>query len=657
MPQPSKRLFEFEMQPQVLTKHLGADLYSSPADALSQLVANSLDADCSRVDITVTRNMLDAPESVTVSDDGHGICLSDLEFAFKQVGRHIQAKTSKRETIGSRGIGRFAVFALAAEARWETVAHEDPGMMRHRWVMRDALRIEVTSEPAGDAAPGTTVELILKQSDAIIRLFAGTQSVKRHLFNAFAGYLLRYQGEVSLLVNGEPLDPGGFIEHSDLEVIQESEEVPEALLRHLVFGPQVEQDHPNVLRFATHGATIASKPIEGEPIPGHKYLGLVDSPYLAELTNTAKSELAHLDSRFLALEKESLTRAHRYILAQRATKARSFIEEARDKPYYPFKDTPQTIIESASREIYDGVLMSLETGYGIRNLPPRQQRLVFVLAKHILQSEDLAEVLTNVLGLSGEEIAKFAALLRRTSLSSVIALSELLVTRFQFLDELRELTYGAPAKAVKERRHLQKIIEGHTWVFGEQYHLMGADSSLNTLLPLIHGTIKDMDDPESIVSTDEELRDMPDLYLMTQKWNEGAKFHQHLVVELKKPSVRIVAAHIGQLKRYASEIVQHPVFGQDSDSHRFTFIAVSSDVSEAVRRTEYQAGEEAGLISRPTGLGHPTEIWALRWSDVLDRRTQELRFLRDTLALSTDPAELTYLREQMAEFLPEKLGG
>jgi hypothetical protein len=652
----TRKTIEFQMQPQLLTRQLGSDLYSSPGDALCQLVANSLDADCSRVEVRINRNKLDAPQTVIIKDDGRGINLFQLERDFKYVGTHVQSQESKRETIGSRGIGRFAVFALAVESEWQTVALEGTTRKCHQWTLRDgSLKFEVTSSSAGQLATGTTVFLTLKQTDTISRLFGSTQSVKRLLFNTFACYLLRYEKEVSLAVDSELVDPSEFIERSDLEDIAESGKIPHAVLRHLVLGRTVDQEYQNLLRFATHGTTISSKPIEGEPIPGHKYLGLVDSPYLSELTNTAKSELAHLDDRFLALEKESLARASRYILKERASRARSFIEEAREKPYYPFKDTPRTVIDTASQQIYDGVLISLETGYGIRSLQPRQQKLVFLLAKQLLQSEDLAEVLTSVLGLSGDEMAKFADLLRRTSLSSIIAISVLLVGRFQFIDELRELVYASSAKSVKERRHLHKIVEGHTWMFGEQYHLMGSDLSLNTLLPIIRDTVHDTNEPEALIPIDDQLRDIPDLYLMGTKWNEGAKYHQHLIIEMKRPSTRIVGEHINQLKRYASKIVRHPMFSQNAESHHFTFVLVSSNISETVRQTEYQAGEEAGLLGRPPGLGHPTELWALRWSDLLDRRTEEMRFLRDKIIIQADPADLEYLRKQVAGFLPDEV--
>lgn len=192
-------------------------------------------------------------------------------------------------------------------------------------------------------------------------------------------------------------------------------------------------------------------------------------------------------------------------------------------------------------------------------------------------------------------------------------------------------------------------------MFGEQYHLVGSDSSLNILLPIIRDTVRELDEPEALIPIDDHLRDIPDLYLMGTKWNEGAKYHQHLIIEMKRPSARIVGEHINQLKRYASKIVKHPMFSQNKERHQFTFVLVSSNVSETLPQTEYQANEEPGLLSRPQGLGHPTELWALRWSDILDRRTEELRFLKDKIVIQADPADLDYLRRQVTGFLPDEV--
>ena len=60
------------------------------------------------------------------------------------------------------------------------------------------------------------------------------------------------------------------------------------------------------------------------------------------------------------------------------------------------------------------------------------------------------------------------------------------------------------------------------------------------------------------------------------------------------------------------------------------------------------------MLSRPQ-LAHPTELWALQWSDYLDRRTQELQFLRDKIDLTTEPEALEYLRRRAGAALPTEV--
>lgn len=652
MAQLSTRTVLFKMQPLLLSKHLGSDLYPSPADALGQLVANSLDAGCSCVNITIDYNQLGAPELVTISDDGCGMSPEVVDNAFSLVGRHVSQTKTEREVIGSRGIGRFAVFALAAESHWVTVAEVDGSRIRQSWEMIKGLEIEVGKEVAPDAETGTTIKLVPKQDGDVVRALSSPSRVKRDLFNAFASYLLRYQNEVKLRVNGEEIDPNDFVEQNDVEEIEETENVPRAQLRHLLLGQSVEQHYPCMLQFATHGATIISQAIEGESITGRKYLGLVDSPYLSELTNTAKSELAVFDERFRALEAESTSRAKQYIARIQGDRTVTFLEHVRSQAFYPYKNPPRTVVDAVSRDAFETVLVAMEEEIGISSLPAKQMRLVCLLAQQLLHNEDLATILTSVLDLKGEHVTKFADLLRSTTLNSIIAAAELVVSRFRCLDELRELVYGCSAVHVKERRHLHKIIERHTWLFGEQYNLMGSDTSIDNLLQMIHAAVKDVEDDEARIDVRQELRDIPDLYLMTTKWNEGSKYHQHLIVELKRPSTCIVPKHIEQLERYAEQIVNSPMFSQRQDSHRFTFVAVSSAVSQRVKRNRYQRGREPGFISEPNGYDHPTELWALQWSDYFDRRAEELRFLKEKIEITADPLALQYLRRTSGGFLP-----
>ncbi len=642
---------DFSLHPDLLSRQLGSDMYRAP-EALKQLVANALDSGCTRVDVRVSFNQMEAPERVVIEDDGNGISADEMQDAFGQVGVHVRKRESPREVIGSRGIGRFAVFSLAVESRWETVASGDARRSVLRWVMvpgRKTLDIEEESTRADRT--GTRIDMTLNHREDVKRLFSSAKSVKRVLFNSFAAYLARYESEVSIWVNDEIVSLEDFVDERMTEEIQGRGDTPDASLHHMVLGQQVEQPAPSVLVFATRGATVSQEVLGDEGIPGKKYLGLVDSAYLSDLTNTGKTELADFDPGFRALKVEASRRAKRFISERQAGHAKAFLERARNQDYYPYKSPPRSPVDRYRRQLYDGLLLTLEEQYRIGSAPASQQKLIFGLTRQLLQSEDLASALTSVLGLEGDEVARFASLLRRTSLSSIIAVADLLVDRLRFLDELEVLLYGNAAKWVKERSQLHKIIEGHTWLFGEQYHLMGSDRKISTLLEKVQ--VELAGDPEDLVDVDPALNDIPDLYLTRSKWNEGAKYHQHLVVELKRPSVKIGVGHVQQLQRYANAIVDNAIWGQKPNSHKFTFVLVSSDISESTTKL-YQAGEEPGLLSKPA-FDHPTELWALKWSDFLDRRREELKFLENQIEVTADPELLDYLRERVGEYLPDQL--
>ena len=641
---------DFSLHPDLLSKQLGSDMYRAP-EALKQLVANALDSGSTRVDVKISFNEMDGPERVAIVDDGDGIAADEMEDAFGQIGVHVQKQEPRRQVIGSRGIGRFAVFSLAVESRWESIAAHGSGQSVLKWVMVPGRRtLDVEEGSINADRTGTTVDMTLSRREDVTRLFSSVKAVKRVLFNAFAAYLARYENEVAIFVNDEPVSLQDYVDERVMEEIKGDGQVPDASLHHMVLGQQVDQPAPSILVFATRGATVNQEVLGDEGIPGKKYLGLVDSAYLSDLTNTGKTELADFDPGFQALKQESTSRAKRFISDRQGDYAQAFLERARRQEYYPYKKPPQGPVDRYRRQLYDGLLLTLEEQYRIGSAPANQQKLIFGLTRQLLQSEDLASVLTSVLGLEGEEVARFAALLRRTSLSSVIAVADLLVDRLRFLGELEVLVYGSPAKRVKERSQLHKIIEGHTWVFGEQYHLMSSDRTITKLLEEIASALAD--DPEDVIDVDATLRDIPDLYLTRTKWNEGAKFSQHLVVELKRPSVKIGIGHVQKLFKYARTIVDNPVWGQKANSHKFTFALVSSEISESAVKS-YQADEEPGFLSRPI-LSHPTELWALTWADYLDRRREELKFLEKEIEVTADPELLEYLRERVGEYLPEE---
>ena len=95
--------------------HLGINLYSNIPAVLSEVVANSYDADATEVSISIQNN------EVTIVDNGCGMSESDINEKYLLVGyqkRHPSNGTTltpvyKRRVMGRKGIGKLSLMSIA----------------------------------------------------------------------------------------------------------------------------------------------------------------------------------------------------------------------------------------------------------------------------------------------------------------------------------------------------------------------------------------------------------------------------------------------------------------------------------------------------------------------------------------------------------------
>lgn len=96
--------------------HLGINLYSSTPPVLSEVVANSYDADATRVDIKI----VDGNSSeIRISDNGEGMDIEDVNRKYLHVGyrrRENDEAVSKkfhRQVMGRKGLGKLSLLSIA----------------------------------------------------------------------------------------------------------------------------------------------------------------------------------------------------------------------------------------------------------------------------------------------------------------------------------------------------------------------------------------------------------------------------------------------------------------------------------------------------------------------------------------------------------------
>lgn len=128
--------------------HLGLNLYSNVPAVLSEVVANSYDADATRVDIALDPTA----GRVVIEDDGHGMTRQEVNDRFLNVGyrRREEGEASTptygRAVMGRKGIGKLSLFSIANSVEVHTVKEGERSAFR---MSVPAIRAALQGEVAG----------------------------------------------------------------------------------------------------------------------------------------------------------------------------------------------------------------------------------------------------------------------------------------------------------------------------------------------------------------------------------------------------------------------------------------------------------------------------------------------------------------------------
>lgn len=143
---------ELKIQLTVLND-LGIKLYSNTPAVLSELVANSWDADAQNVSVKI--NIAD--RTITIIDDGCGMDLDDLQNKYLTVGYQKRGNDSDKDTtdkgrpfMGRKGIGKLSMFSIAKRAEIHTVKLGKEGNETYRGgLVLDLKGIEEAAKTEG----------------------------------------------------------------------------------------------------------------------------------------------------------------------------------------------------------------------------------------------------------------------------------------------------------------------------------------------------------------------------------------------------------------------------------------------------------------------------------------------------------------------------
>ena len=188
----------------------------TPERAMAEYIWNGFDAKATivHVDFEIDSSELDTIASVTISDNGNGICLDELQYKFKPILESQKRLSSDEGDLvrGKNGYGRLTFFKFATYAQWTTrYLHKNGKKYQYDIeISSDNLTKYTPSEQTEiQNAPGTSVRFTNIDTEISSKFI---ESKLKPFLRAEFAWFLELNASFQIVINGEVLDYQSIIE-------------------------------------------------------------------------------------------------------------------------------------------------------------------------------------------------------------------------------------------------------------------------------------------------------------------------------------------------------------------------------------------------------------------------------------------------------------
>lgn len=653
-----------------------AGLAKNYKEAIKQYIWNAIEAGASNVRIKYETFGDDMPslKSLCIEDDGKGIVYEDLGQTF---GSFLDSTKEARFTKGGKGKGRLSFLCFASRAIWYTTykSSVDGNNYFHKITINedDSQNFDRDEGPKPiDDTTGTKVEfLLLKNNFGADDL--ESEDFEQFLALEFGWYLEVYgKDKISILRNGVKLDYTKYIEDTASCTISVSDDkTPQAIcdfrVSYMRWSEKIGTE--SYFYFLNGKHSLIDRKTTGFNTVGGRAYGFVHSLYIQSeyFDNFTFTRDDDSDNSVLDLDAVSINQKDK-VFKQLLKELKTFVETKRNE--FLKHDSEAAIQRFAERrtlpiftddplgksqeedyiQVLKGMYKTVPTLF--TNLQEQQEKSLLGLLNLTLKTDErehVIDILGSIVDLKPSERKELAELLKNAKLSGIIKLLRTLESRYEVVELLRSLVFNH-TKTATERGQLQEAIENNCWLFGEDYNLIGTDSSFSKLQKMYLEHIDMIASDAADVS-----KRRPDVFITRSKkistGMSGANYKlQNLIIELKRPSVNVGVEQYRQIEDYRNIIRDTPTFKSDLREWHFFIIGVDIEVDIRNKREAMKHENRQFLVNKEGDF----YIYAVTWAEVFD--TFEVRhdyLLKD---LDIDKSKIVdAIQEKHTESLPQAI--
>ena len=609
-----------------------------PLEAICEYIWNGFDAEATEVRIRFFYNDFGLVNMLEIEDNGIGICYEELSAKFQKFNDSSKYDSLKNKTLphGRRGIGRLTFFSFATNCLWQTVYSKGDDNYEY-FISMERDRLNQYDDNNGNP-PNKT----LKKTGTTVRMTQMESLNKEDVIEAikseFFWFLeLNSAKEYKIYVDDEVLS------YEDCVIKRIPITVSELELKHdydIVFvhwNRKMGDEYSRIYYIDSDNKERYKETTKLNKKSDYFYHSIfIRSVYFNDFhwgPDPSDNQRNLFPNRTEDEYKKLIEYVNKYVISYRQkflkTSSNDFISKLIKDDIYPtFEDSA---VGQYQKEQLDEVVEALYitqpkvfTGLNTDNKKIFIGMLNLIVEKG--NKPELFEILKQIVDLTDEERDELANVLRYTSFNRITRTVQLLADRQQTIQVLKEIVFTKDFATYEA--HVQKIVEEHYWIFGEQYNLITAAEPdfEQALQGLIMKTTGNKNKPK--IDHPDKNKEM-DIFMIRQDRN--GMVTENVVVELKRPSVKLGEKEVSQVKKYMRVIKSEPRFNAGTMKWTFFLVGNEYDTSKYIEgelESHKASGQPFLIHTADNGL---TNIYVLKWSEIFDSFSHRYEFLMEKL--------------------------
>lgn len=607
-----------------------------PIESLYELIWNGFDAGATRIELDIKRNEIEGIDEILIFDNGSGIDFYSDNCGFSKYDD--SEKKNSIQTHGKDGVGRFSFHKICNKAEWHTkIDNKAYKTTIDSTKLEDFQTVELENSEVTslqNVKCGTVVRLLNFDGKENIPL---EEDISRFLSVEF-GWYLAIKESVEIIFNGIR------IEIPQSETLSYTFKVGEVCFDTLFYRwykkPSSEKSYDY---YVTSINSLKSKALSGfNKKPDFHLTTVVKS----DIFDNNDLDLITMNSELVdwgQLKHEILLKQEDIYERFLRSKAEEIVERYEEKGFFlestgidrEYSLWRTNNIKKVVEELY------INDPSLFNNLKDKPAKILIRLLDKIVTSSDndsLMNILEGVLDLETGGLDRLSKIINDSSLENVISTVEEITKRLSVVKMIKDIM-ESKYHNILETPDLQKVIEKNSWLFGEQYSLIGAEENnfskiaknLRDQVENINEvTVCELEDGVNIEGAQRQV----DLFLASKNLSydeSNNKVFKCVIIEIKKPSVSLNKKHLRQIEDYAEIISKHPSFS-GSQHMRFELILIGRKISQT--DTSIKSKLESSKIHQEKGLINKDDkikTYVRDWFSILDEHELSHNYLLEKL--------------------------